>query len=220
LCGEKKLRSEFLLPGTTKVIDKCNDCLRKSISEGTISAVNAKREGLTREALAMFVADIRGNKLESPHVTELVDEMIRQFGGLVSFCKEWKYNIDRAVERQPGSKPVLDAYAGLSKLIVDSTAHRNTAPDVASCTDDEIVQELMDMAMQAQIKALNNGPGIEPLLDGGGSGESDTDSAGEDVPADPGEDGSILRAAKALPPTAEPITIPPVTGEREDNPGG
>jgi len=220
LCGEKKLRSEFLLPGTTKVIDKCNDCLRKSISDGTITAVNAKREGLTREALAMFVAEVRGEKLNAPHITELVDEMTRQFGGLVSFCKEWKYNIDKAVERQPGSKPVLDAYAGLSKLIVESTAHRKSAPDVASCTDDEIVQELMDMAMQAQIKALNNGPGIEPLLDDGGSGESDTDSAGPDVPADPGEDGSLYGAIKALPPITEPIAIPPVQGEREDNPRG
>lgn len=97
-------------------------------------------------AIKNFIAKIRENRIEAPHVTELCAEMIKRFGGLVEFTIQYHRQILAAEAAKPGSKNVLDAYKAVTNLIHLSTQNRRTAPDAAELTDEEIEAEILQLA--------------------------------------------------------------------------
>ena len=106
-----------------------------------------KREGqrqrLAESRLKELISAARGQKINAPHVSEICEGMINTFGGVESFCNEWKLQIDIAMENRPGSKMVLDHFYTLFKMVATSTENRDTAPDVAGLSDDELAAEMI-----------------------------------------------------------------------------
>ena len=70
----------------------------------------------------------------------------KSFGGLKAFCAEWMRHINDAATDRPGSKLVLDAFYAVGiRLTSLSADHRQSAPDLASLTDDELEEEIGKM---------------------------------------------------------------------------
>jgi hypothetical protein len=81
--------------------------------------------------------------LKCPHVSELNEDMIiNMFGGLSGYTKFWFQQLMISAVRKPGCKDVLDNCGRIANLIIASTAHRQTAPDIAELSDEELVQEV------------------------------------------------------------------------------
>lgn len=136
-CGEKREPEEM-----TSGMKKCRECKREGDRNRNLETSKTAR----RTAFKALVAGIRGNRINVPHTTELAAEMIRLFGGLESFCSEWKSDLDLLRMEKPGSKAVLDAKAAILKLIVDSTNQRESAPDLAGLSDEDLEKEFASMA--------------------------------------------------------------------------
>ena len=135
-CGAVKEVTEF-----RKEDIHCKEC-RKSKDRDTRLA---KKEKDRRTAFATLVSGIRGNRIEVPHTSEVAAEMMRLYGGLSQFCSEWKQDIDAMRVDRPGSKSVIDSKMAIVKLIIESTNQRDSAPDLAGMTDEELETELTGM---------------------------------------------------------------------------
>jgi hypothetical protein len=118
---------------------ECKTCVNKK----KVLAKLHKRTQDRRTAFATLVAGIRGNKIEVPHTSELAAEMIRLYGGLGRFCKEWKADLDALRTQRPGTKAVIDSKLAIIKLVVESTNQRDSAPDLAGLSDEDLEKELV-----------------------------------------------------------------------------
>jgi len=126
----------------SKGSNHCKECRRKKGRERSLETSKVAR----RTAFKALVAGIRGNKINVPHTSEVAAEMIRLYGGVDKFCSEWKADLDSLRMDKPGSKAVIDAKAAVLKLIVDSTSQRDSAPDLAGMSDDDLEKEFAGMA--------------------------------------------------------------------------
>jgi ribosomal protein L40E len=141
-CYNSKDRSAFPNPTHTQRYSICSKCAAKSAKDK-----GASRE-LIKEAVKGAVRHSSGSmdgRINSPHVSELAEGLITQFGGLAQFCKEWHYHITVAMKDKPGSKTVLDAFKIVANVVNSSTKHRQSAPDM---------EELSDAELEAAVKAL------------------------------------------------------------------
>jgi hypothetical protein len=101
-----------------------------------------KRALQVKDFAKHLVAEARGQHINSPHITEVSAGMFELFGGVEGFCKEWKEHIDIVLATRPGTKVVLDQFNDLMRLAKFATEHRSTAPDVATITDAELLEEM------------------------------------------------------------------------------
>lgn len=136
-CGEMKEDSHFPERGL-----QCTECIK----EKTRSSKENKAKADRRTAFKSLVAGIRGNKIEVPHTSEVAAEMIRLYGGLSNFCQEWKSDLDSLRIEKPGSKMLLDAKSAIVKLVVESTNQRDSAPDLAGMSDEDLETEFSGLA--------------------------------------------------------------------------
>ena len=136
-CGQLKEEDQFPERGL-----QCVECLK----EKALSAKDRKAKASRRTAFKALVAGIRGNKIEVPHTSEVAAEMIRLYGGLANFCQEWKSDLDSLRVEKPGSKMLLDAKSAIVKLVVESTNQRDSAPDLAGMSDEDLETEFSGLA--------------------------------------------------------------------------
>lgn len=127
---------------------RCLDCRRKIRRMLREDRIDEKTRRARDAAVRRAVGLIRGDKIDAPHVSELVEAMFQRFGGVEQFSVEWHIQIMKAAELKPGSKTVLDAYRDLAKLVVMSTEHRASAPDLDGMEDAEIEAILHGMLPQ------------------------------------------------------------------------
>ena len=120
----------------------CKQCRREESRDKSLETSRVAR----RTAFKALVAGIRGNRINVPHTSEVAAEMIKLFGGLERFCSEWKADLDSLRMEKPGSKAVLDAKAAILKLVVDSTNQRDSAPDLAGLSDEDLEKEFAGLA--------------------------------------------------------------------------
>lgn len=137
-CGKTKPVSEM----SKRAKNGCMDCMRQRRKDAKVEVAEQNK----RTAFKTLVAGIRGNKINVPHTSEVAAEMIRLYGGLGEFCSEWKADLDALRMEKPGSKAVLDAKSAVLKLVVESTHQRDSAPDLAGLTDEELEKELAGLA--------------------------------------------------------------------------
>lgn len=83
--------------------------------------------------------------IKAPHISELCEEMIEQFGSLKDMAKAWKQQIDAACANRPGGKTALDAFGALSHLVRESTVLRGSAPDVENLSEEDIEREMTEL---------------------------------------------------------------------------
>jgi len=141
-CGRLRPASHFKDSVNGPVFDACRQC-RASQYPGKLTEYDPKVTDLAKR----LAASARGNRIESPHVAELNAEMMRLFGGVEGFCRAWFDQIQIAIVERPGTKAVLDQFAELTKLAKVATENRDSAPDIATLTDEELGKEMLKLAM-------------------------------------------------------------------------
>lgn len=125
--------------------DYCSDC-------STTFPARFRNKIRVREELAhKMVAGLRGNEIKAPHISELCDVMVEEFGGLRKFGGFWKEQIECAANEKPGGKAVLDACKAIANLIEVSTQHRGSAPDMADLTDRDILAAMAQLAAESDL---------------------------------------------------------------------
>ena len=140
VCFEWKEPEEFASKGGGHRESKCRVCIRDGM-HGYNRAL-ADMEEAKQQAISGFVQDLRRNISTTPHITELCGEMIKRFGNLEAFTIEWHTQIRAAIDKNPGSKTVLDSMFSIVKLITLATEHRESMPVTSDMTADEIEREL------------------------------------------------------------------------------
>lgn len=148
---------------TGKVCTKCEQFkpldefhAKKTSSDGHASQCKECYNAASRASTAAYKqlhAAMGGNtKLSAPHVTELCDKIIQKFGGLDGFVDYWHSQIERAREKSPGGKLVLDSLNHVSKLVVMSTEHRGSAPDTSDLSDADLEREFNEVGEKVMLK--------------------------------------------------------------------
>lgn len=98
-----------------------------------------------KDLAKQVVAEARGTHIKSPHITEVNAGMFERFGGVEGFCDRWKEHIDIMLATRAGSKVALDQFTDLMRLAKFATEHRSTAPDVATISDAELLEEMTSL---------------------------------------------------------------------------
>lgn len=102
------------------------------------------RERLEKIATKTGIADlatISRQKIDSPHISQLCESLVAQFGGLQAFTQFYYSQIQAAAAENPGGRQVLEACKTVIGLVNQSTEHRQSAPDVVDMTDEELERE-------------------------------------------------------------------------------
>lgn len=137
--------SEFKGYGTGgKVSDICKRCT--AVNAVAHARAQSGEEKGREVAIKSFIAKVRGQDVTAPHISELCSEMIKRFGDLESFSREYYRQIQEAASKRPGSKTALDAYGAIVKLVSASTVNRASSPDVSDLTDADIEAEIVKLA--------------------------------------------------------------------------
>lgn len=129
-----------------KPYPECKEC-RALLDANTAQKRFARIESGFFKQLA---AQICGKKLNVPHVSEVGASILDQFGTLEEFCRRWAEQVELAPD---GSKTKLDGYRAFYQIFHDSTLNRETAPDVADMTPEQMEQELRGLMAQFAAEA-------------------------------------------------------------------
>ena len=137
-CGDEKpihrFRTHSRKTGTKE--SRCNDCFA--------SQTRRRRALIRRRDIAMFQRLVRETQ-SIDRVAELINLMVRRFGGLERFVDKWKWEIDRTSELRPGSKRVLDAYQAIVHTTrLHSEATRKSSIDFSGLDDEELERILQE----------------------------------------------------------------------------
>lgn len=144
-CGEEKPEDAFGIVPVTTIQDKtfggtrstiCHRCKQRQKMERAFKKFDQERVSYTlRKANEV-------KKIDAPHVAQQCEGIMKLFNGLEGYVKFWYGQIMEAAAQKPGSRLVLEHCREINKLIVNSTAHRNSAPDVQHMQPDEIEHEM------------------------------------------------------------------------------
>jgi len=140
-CGRVRQIAEFGQNGDS---DVCGACQVSHLEP------DATKMMQVRDFAKKLAAESRGKQIESPHIAEVNAGMFKRFGGVEGFCNAWYGQMQIAIATKPGQRIVLDQFAELVKLAKAATENRNSAPDVANLTDEELGREMLRMVMAAQ----------------------------------------------------------------------
>lgn len=94
--------------------------------------------------IEQFTQGINVNRIKLPQTSELAIEMIEQFGGIQSFCAEFKTVIDQA---KPGSKTKIDGLYAVIKLIGAANEKHSGQIDLGDLTDEEFEKHVLGLAV-------------------------------------------------------------------------
>ena len=138
---------EFRSPGL------CIECYRKQehrkLKPASIAEHQAyrKRE-LAATAAAQLLAASKKGFNSSPHIAELVNEILNEFGGLHAFAKSWHYSITVATAADAGSHKVLRAHEQIAQLVLNATRLTPDKSAIEQLTDEEIETELAAILLE------------------------------------------------------------------------
>ena len=135
ICLKKRAIKTFMTNGDE--YDTCNKC--RGEKPTPVAKNFAKR----------LVAQVRGGGIAATHISEIDAGMVERFGGVGELCDLWHEQIMMAVLNSPGSVKALRAIKDVVDLIKYSTEHRDSAPDIACMSDEELSKEMLKIAMKA-----------------------------------------------------------------------
>ena len=171
----------------------CPNCIERDRIRADVQRSRLEARRVLRE----LVTQQRGKKIDSPHISEMCAEMIRSLGGLPAFCQGLVEDYLDARERSPGSATLLRFGADVFRLVKESSAQRDTAPDAVNMTDDELAAEMLGLMEQAArrqhiaepalgLLEMWNSGGFDELGTREDKGEDGTPGAGSQDEADGG----------------------------------
>jgi len=153
-CRKLKDRSEFAPSELAMSVNgrgaRCSQC-------------KVERDATQRRAVSLAKTQImyqmlhraaNRKEISFPHVSELCGALVRRFGGVDAVAEQWYQQIQKAIEKSPGSRNVLDAFMGLAKLATWSTENQDTAPmDMADLSDEDLARELAAVTQKLNLPA-------------------------------------------------------------------
>ena len=154
-----------------------------------------------KKALRQIVGQQRKDKIDAPHISEMCAEMIRSMGGLKAFCHGLVEDYLDARERSPGSAVLLRFGADVFKLVKESSAQRDTAPDAVNMTDDELAAEMLNLMDQAARRQNLDAPemGMIDLWNGIAHEHGQREDPAENVAPGPGSQDAADGGPEVLP---------------------
>jgi hypothetical protein len=156
VCGDVRPKSEF--PHYATAIIKCPKCLK---AEHAIASRDGRDAAFNRGAMTIAkrieqIVDGKKPLTHAPHITEYLDELVKQMGGTPQVVARWLKQLSLAEldPKKMGSKTVMDQYQFIGKLILYSTEHRATAPDVTALSDMQLAAERQRLQFQLLLDEL------------------------------------------------------------------
>lgn len=108
-----------------------------------------KRQKLIRGATQNLIKQLGGGKpvagIEVPHTSEMAESIVKNLGGLAGLTEMYTNAMKAAYATDPTSKVTLEYFKLTAGIITKSTDQRESAPDVAQMSDDDLNQELTAM---------------------------------------------------------------------------
>lgn len=132
-CADIKGLSEFPVTENGRYSTICAPCHEKR----KLLRKQQKIKDNKTKRFEEFARQINRRDMGLPRLGELAVGMLRQFGGVESFCMEWFRNIEAA---EPGSKTRLDQYKAISQLVKHAN-EQLTPTALDDLSDEELVAE-------------------------------------------------------------------------------
>jgi hypothetical protein len=143
-CGRSLPLSEF---GNLDVDHLCRDCRRRESKELEARRTWSKAQAKANEVMKVVVRHGAG----APHVDDMLASIMSEFGGIEKFCHEWWCQIDKNVQRNPGSATAIKQFTDIARFIASATTRRDKATDVRLLKDSELQEEVASF-MLAYVK--------------------------------------------------------------------
>ena len=124
--------------------DVCFKCIRLASTRQNVQKARER----ARDAFKEMIRAAKVDAIDAPHITQVCAGVIRELGGLDRFCVDLVEDYRDARERAPGSAVVMRFGEGIIKLVRDSSAMRDTAPDAISLSEDELAAEMIALVDQ------------------------------------------------------------------------
>lgn len=158
-CGDIKHLSAFSKSdhgnGLSTVCDECRQARKLAKKSAKVKSRNSRK-------IDAFAQQISRRNMGLPRLGELAVGILRQFGGIESFCVEWYQNIQRA---EAGSKTRLDQYKNIGQLL--KFANEQVTPSALDDMDDDELLDELQTHLQAVGKLIeitpDESPDDEPL---------------------------------------------------------
>jgi hypothetical protein len=130
---------------------RCDDCIPPDIAEQK----EQKKLNKAKKEFAKLLDATGGLAADAPRLDQLLSSLFREFGGAEQFAYEWHHQLQLAAQKSPGSKAVLDAYASLAKLVLQSNKLQRQL-DVDQMTDQQLKAQMQIDAMEIVVEALKD----------------------------------------------------------------
>jgi hypothetical protein len=128
---------------------RCNQCYTDLTALEANKKLKEIQHVLCNTTLRVMAADRKGERINAPHISEVVAKGVELLGGVNGLMTMYTDALKASYEEDPGSRKTLDHLRKFVDLIVASTEHRKSAPDVEGLSDDEIIAEYRTLALQA-----------------------------------------------------------------------
>lgn len=140
-CREWKLKEEYFRKNGSGRRELCAPCDREMRNE--------KRQKLIRGATQQLIKQLGGGKpvagIEVPHTSEMASAIVKNLGGLDGLAQMYTDAMQASYAADPTSKVTLEYFKLTAGIITKSTDQRETAPDVAQMSDEDLNVELTAM---------------------------------------------------------------------------
>jgi len=117
----------------------CDKCARQG---SEIRRRKRAEELLLKVSFDKLVAAARGDNVNAPRISQIGAELIGLFGGVKGYCLTLKEQIDRAIEKNAGSRTVLDALNKVAILVKASSDSMDGAADLSELSDEDLQAHL------------------------------------------------------------------------------
>lgn len=183
---QNQLTLEYLTVSTNQDIKVCRGCaeafplnefLHAEKRDGTGYSYNCKKcqkrenarkaiAAITKKSIADFnktMSGIAAKTINAPHISEYLELLMLKFGSPANFAQFHYDQLMFAAKDEPGSKRVLDGTKAIINIIESSTIHRQSAPDVASLSDEALRLEKAALLVQ-MIAEDESGEAVDMVL--------------------------------------------------------
>lgn len=133
---KKKIRVAGVLKVAASRMKLCKACKAKDQQKRTKN----KRKAVRDEIINRLARQATSAKIDVMHISELGALLTKDLGGPEEATKAWADSIKITAELNPEKGARL--YEAWARIIKWSTENRQTAPDVANMTDDDLKREL------------------------------------------------------------------------------
>ena len=123
----------------------CRGCEKKRLAVTIASEETAATAKRARELLRSLNGPPKENVSS---VATLCNGLYDLEGGIQGFCQVWHEQFHEAIDRNPGSKTVLDFCRGMANLLIRANEEQGARSDLDEMTDGQLMEEVKRLIKQ------------------------------------------------------------------------